>query len=962
MKLLSKVRRLRRLGYCGAALLGLLLLITLPGCSGAPGAVSADDADAALERIAGAALGEHEEGAVLIIDPQTGRLRAAVNRRLAFEQSFPAGSAVKPFTAFAALRAGALDATARVECRTHYARGDFAITCSHPSLKAGLDLTQALAYSCNYYFAQLGERLGEAAWINALATFGFGARTGVNAGGENPGQLLRGGEGWGARTSLGENETLLATPVQMLVAYTALVNGGHLYRPQLLPAGEFNQQERARLSVPTPVRQALVGGLRDAVAKGTAAPAGFADLPLRVIGKTGTSTDSNNFRTQGWFIGFASDRRRNMAPSAQELGVLVFLRRAHGADSAAVARQVFEAYAQLRGPAPLSVAPMPEEREVAPLPAGQVIRVRSVGEKKDFALPLEEYVAGVVRAEGGAEVEFEALKAQAVISRTFALKNLRRHDKDHYDLCSTTHCQIFKSTAAPGEAEKRRAVAETAGLIVADEHGQVIDAYFHAACGGATANIKTLWNVDSAPAYLSGVRDDFCAAMPHRHWRETITAQDLVKALQHDARADVGRTLKNVRVLKRDASERAVTVLLEGDQATRQISGWDFKMIVGRTLGWHLLKSSRFEVARVGSSFVFRGGGFGHGLGLCQEGAHVMARRGSSFAQILAYYFPGTVVGRAKQDENQALIKNLTTALPRTVGGGWRSPQGDQFTSRGQRPRTSKPVIPTLKGSNYCDPFRFGKYVTANRGRCPRLVNCTPPAYGARGQLENHVDSRAARATLFWSTPPRLTARADNRRRLKLASEHFRLSYYGETPRQDAERVLALLEASRVNILRRLQIAGLGHPNLPATNVTMYAATAGFVAATGQPGWVAAVTTNKEIHVQPAAVLRRRRLLETTLRHEYTHVVIAAIQRRPTPRWLAEGLAAHMAGEGPLLNAYLPKQIITHDELEERFNHAASQQEMRTLYAASYRAVRELIRARGESALWQSIVGHSAEY
>jgi hypothetical protein len=77
------------------------------------------------------------------------------------------------------------------------------------------------------------------------------------------------------------------------------------------------------------------------------------------------------------------------------------------------------------------------------------------------------------------------------------------------------------------------------------------------------------------------------------------------------------------------------------------VRGWDFKIVVGRTLGWSVLKSSRFDVMRAGDKFVFRGSGFGHGLGLCQNGAHVMASRGASYRQILAHYFPGTTVGGA---------------------------------------------------------------------------------------------------------------------------------------------------------------------------------------------------------------------------------------------------------------------------------------------------------------------------
>ncbi|HMV49612.1 MAG TPA: penicillin-binding transpeptidase domain-containing protein, partial [Blastocatellia bacterium] len=143
-----------------------------------------------MQRAATAALGERE-GAVLVIDPQTGRLRAIVNPRVAFGQTYPPGSAIKPFTALAALRAGLLDLETRRQCQGKYARGDFEIVCSHPRSNAPFNLTQALAYSCNDYFAHVGERLSEGTFNATLGGFGFGARTGVQAN-EAAGALSRG--------------------------------------------------------------------------------------------------------------------------------------------------------------------------------------------------------------------------------------------------------------------------------------------------------------------------------------------------------------------------------------------------------------------------------------------------------------------------------------------------------------------------------------------------------------------------------------------------------------------------------------------------------------------------------------------------------------------------------------------------------------------------------------------------
>src|SRR5262249_14513529 len=187
-------------------------------------------------------------------------------------------------------------------------------------------------------------------------------------------------------------------------------------------------------------------------------------------------------------------------------------------------------------------------------------------------------------------------------------------------------------------------VEETAGMILSDSPGNVIDAYFHAACGGITANIETLWGAP-APSYLRGVRDDFCATMPHRRWAQKIPANQLARALQSEERTNVGARLVSVIVTKRDATGRAEEITIEGSRR-RIVRGWDFKLIIGRVLGWQMIKSSRFEVSRAGADFIFRGSGFGHGLGLCQEGAHVAARRGMGYRQILNHYFPGTKLTR----------------------------------------------------------------------------------------------------------------------------------------------------------------------------------------------------------------------------------------------------------------------------------------------------------------------------
>src|SRR2546423_5294774 len=175
---------------CSCASTARDALAPSPSVDKAQASIDEDEVDAALERAAHSALGLRER-TIVVMDAQNGRVRAVVNPRVAFEQAFPPGSAIKPFTALAAMRAGVLDAETSRVCQTHYAREGFHIACTHPKSNAPFDLAHALAYSCNYYFATVGERLSAGAFDATLRSFGFGERTGVNAADESAGSLRR---------------------------------------------------------------------------------------------------------------------------------------------------------------------------------------------------------------------------------------------------------------------------------------------------------------------------------------------------------------------------------------------------------------------------------------------------------------------------------------------------------------------------------------------------------------------------------------------------------------------------------------------------------------------------------------------------------------------------------------------------------------------------------------------------
>jgi stage II sporulation protein D len=825
--------------------------------------------DQTWQHAAATALG-NREGAVLVIDPQTGRLRAVVNPRIAFSQAFPPGSTIKPFTALTALRAQLLDRETQRQCAGRYERGEYEILCSHPKSKAPFNLPQALAYSCNDYFGHVGERMGASMANATFASFGFGERTGVNAGGEQAGRLVQGE--WRAQEALGDSASLLVTPIQLLAAYAALVNGGTLYRPQQAVAegAGFAPQQHKKVKIAASARTVLLEGMRGAVKFGTADKAKLDQLPPYIFGKTGTSTASNGYQTQGWFAGFVAPPRGSGVPAPDEvkLGVLVFLKRGHGSEGAEVMRTMLDCVWRMADCGLKSVARASSQSDSGGSPSiryPKMVRVKIRDPQSPIRhpqatireVPFEAYVAGVVAAEGSVEERLEALKALAVASRTYALQNPGRHAREGFDYCSTTHCQQFwwpEKLRTP----VRQAVEQTAGEVLQDAQGRLAESYFHAACGGQTANLEALWGV-RAPAHLRGVRDDYCEQRPNRNWQTELPVAQLAAALHREPRTDAGAQLQRIEITQRDESGRAQTVALVGERR-KTINGWDFKILVGRALGWQWVKSSWFEVQRKGDKFIFTGRGFGHGLGLCQEGAHVMAERGMNYRQILAYYFPG-----------------VTSA----VGAVLR-----------------------------------------------------PARYEAKSET--------------GVLPPQT-------KRSTLTSEHFRADYLASLPPREVELVLRTLEAARLDLWRRLAQASLHVPEPGPIAISVHDSTAAFIAATGQAGWVAAVTRGRRIELQPPALLQKQRILNTTLRHELAHVVIEALGQGSAPRWLAEGLAIHFAGEGSALERVEIKGQLALPELERRLARPAAAVATRELYARAYREVRTLIRAEGETAVWRRV-------
>jgi hypothetical protein len=202
-----------------------------------------------------------------------------------------------------------------------------------------------------------------------------------------------------------------------------------------------------------------------------------------------------------------------------------------------------------------------------------------------------------------------------------------------------------------------------------------------------------------------------------------------------------------------------------------------------------------------------------------------------------------------------------------------------------------------------------------------------------------------------FSSPSREDSSDD--RQLTLRSEHFQIRYAASVERKEIESVLRTLEAAGKDMCRRLTLGSMNLPEAPTVEVTVHGSTQSFTAATGQPWFAAGATRGRRIHLQPISVLRRRRILASTLRHEYAHAVVETIGQGRTPRWLAEGLAIHFAGEAAMLRRFESKNRLPLDELERRLERPTSAAQMRSLYADAGREVRALIRKEGESGVWR---------
>jgi stage II sporulation protein D len=247
---------------------------------------------------------------------------------------------------------------------------------------------------------------------------------------------------------------------------------------------------------------------------------------------------------------------------------------------------------------------------------------------------LEQYLEGVLPREVSPSWPDQALQAQAVAARTYALYHMIKRRGAPFDVYATTSSQVYGGKA--GESPKTHAaIAATQGRVLTRQ-GKIILALFHANSGGRTEAVHDIWGFTKP--YLVSVDDRHSMQHPGDAWEKTFTAdelQELIRAFGLPA-----GSIGDIVPVEKAASGRINKIKITQDGACFFLSGNSFRLIVGPGK----VKSTRFEVAKRKGKFVFTGTGYGHGAGMSQWGAYALAKQGHDFRQILALYYPGAVI------------------------------------------------------------------------------------------------------------------------------------------------------------------------------------------------------------------------------------------------------------------------------------------------------------------------------
>ena len=240
---------------------------------------------------------------------------------------------------------------------------------------------------------------------------------------------------------------------------------------------------------------------------------------------------------------------------------------------------------------------------------------------------IESYLPGVVRAEAGKYGPPDYFRAQAVVARSYVYRNIDRHELDGYNLCDDIHCQVYPGIIS--EMPIIDACHSTAGQVVIDRDSMLIVAAFHGNCGGVTASSADVWL--AGYPYLVSVTDPWCGYSASSVWKKNLSMEEWNAFLKSkgiapgaEAALYVPSGGKPVRMMNRPVPGKTIT-------------SEEIRVRFG-------LRSAYFTLTPAGDSLTVNGRGYGHGVGLCQDGAKAMAEKKVTYENITGFYYPGTTI------------------------------------------------------------------------------------------------------------------------------------------------------------------------------------------------------------------------------------------------------------------------------------------------------------------------------
>jgi stage II sporulation protein D len=243
---------------------------------------------------------------------------------------------------------------------------------------------------------------------------------------------------------------------------------------------------------------------------------------------------------------------------------------------------------------------------------------------------VEKYIAGVVKAEGGTGKGLEYFKAQAIIARTYMYKYFDKHLADRYNVCDNTDCQAFNGSS--DDTLLNKAAMETRGLVILNSDSTLIVSAFHSNCGGQTSSSDDVWL--AGQSYLKSVVDPYCTASRNASWQLSIPLTGWIKYLR-------------ISGYSGKSGDPSVFNFRQDTRLTDYKAG-SFSLPLKTIRSDLNLRSTFFSVYVSGDSVILKGRGYGHGVGLCQEGAMEMAAKGFSYREIIRFYYSGVFISDIK--------------------------------------------------------------------------------------------------------------------------------------------------------------------------------------------------------------------------------------------------------------------------------------------------------------------------